>query len=62
MKICNESNVVDSSKPEGFRDAVLRKLQDITFQIVLSELQTQAGKSLKSTALIDKLLGEASNL
>lgn len=60
MKKCKESNIVDSSKPEGFSDAILRKLQDITFQIVLEELQVKAGKSLKSTSLIENLISETS--
>lgn len=55
-KQCRESNIIDSSQPEGFKDAILRKLQDITFQIVLNELQNKAGEALKSTSLIDSII------
>ena len=60
-KKCKESNIVDCSKPEGFRDAILRKLQDVTFQIVLKELQNLAGSSFRSTTLIDNIIDNSPN-
>ncbi|MBQ4515621.1 MAG: hypothetical protein II978_02405 [Clostridia bacterium] len=53
---CRNSNVIDMTKPLGWQDAVLRKLQDITFQIILNELNALCGKAIHSSTLINDVI------
>ena len=56
MARCKICNVIDDTQPEGFKDAILRKLEDITFNIVWNELKHQTGEYTKNESLINTFL------
>ena len=56
MARCKICNVIDDTQPEGFKDAILRKLEDITFSIVWKELKNQTGEYTKNESLINNIL------
>lgn len=56
MVKCRESNIVDDSRPAGWEDSILRKLQDITFQIILNELRSMHGKAEHCTSWVDAVI------
>lgn len=56
MKLCKNSNIIHNEEPIQFRDRILRKLEEISFRIVLNELTRKAGNVVKEKNYINELL------
>lgn len=56
MKLCNNSNIIHNEDPIQFRDRILRKLEEISFRVVLNELNREAGNVIKEKNYIYELL------
>ena len=55
-KNCRENNIIHYDQPLGFQDKILRKLEDITFQTLLAEINVYSGKYTKESNFVEKIM------
>lgn len=55
-KRCKENNIIHYDQPLGFQDKILRKLENLTHEILLKELKKYSGEFVKEKQIVDKLL------
>lgn len=56
MKMCKDNNIIHKEEPIFLQDRILRKLEEISFYIVLNELNSKAGSVIKQQNNIYNLL------
>lgn len=56
MYNCKKNNIIHKEEPIQFQDKVLRKLEEITTQIILNELNRNTGQIIKEEKIVDSLL------
>jgi len=56
MKLCKDSNIIYKEEPIFLQDRILRKLEEISFHIVLNELNSKAGSLKKQINNVYNLL------
>ena len=58
MLNCNKKNIIHIEEPIPFQDRILRKLEEITVDIILKELKRGVGSIEKDEKEVNKLLNE----
>ena len=53
---CKKNNIIHIEEPIPFQDIILRKLQEITTQIILNELNKNTGQIIKEDIIVESLL------
>lgn len=53
---CKRNNIIHTEEPVQFQDKVLRRLQEITTQVILNELNKNTGKIIKEDIIVENLL------
>lgn len=53
---CKKNNIIHQEEPIQFQDKILRKLEEITSQIILNELNKSTGLIIKENSVVENLL------
>ena len=56
MCICKKNNIIHEEDPIPFQDRVLRKLQDMTTEVILDEIRKNTGKIIKEDTEVLRML------